>query len=198
MKTNMSIQGDKDPYYKKIISYSLRRNKYVFAVAHTLFSTFKIDVGSNLLLKTIKVDSPKRILDLGCGYGTLGIVLAGLFSEAKVTMVDKDLLAVRYSRYNCNLNKLLNAEVIGSVGVDKVPSGFYDLIVSNIPAKIGDLAIEREFILKPLKLLKPSAEYWFVVVSGLNRLIPKIGKRNNLRLKKVKKGSGHTVYKIVN
>jgi 16S rRNA G1207 methylase RsmC len=87
---------------------------------------------------------------------------------------------------------------MGSVGTEKIPPGFYDLIVSNIPAKIGDLAIEREFILKPLKLLKPNGQYWFVVVSGLNRLIPKIESRNNFNFKKVKKRKGYTVYRVVN
>ncbi len=132
----------KDSYFKKIIPYSSKQGKFKFVVANTLFSTFKIDVGSNLLLKTIKVDSPKQILDLGCGYGTLGIVLASLFPEAKVTMVDKDLLAVRYSRYNCSLNKVSNTQVMGSVGMESVPPESYDLIVSNIQEKIVDLAIE--------------------------------------------------------
>ena len=71
-----------------------------------------------------------------------------------------------------------------------------DLIVSNIPAKIGDEAIEREFILDPLEHLHPGGDYWFVVVSGLNRLIPALGRRHNLRLKEVKKRAGHTVYHI--
>jgi len=189
----------KDPYFKKIISYSFKKKKFKFVVAHTLFSTFKIDMGSNLLLKTIKVDSsPERILDLGCGYGTLGVVLATLFSKAKIIMSDKDLLAIKYSGYNCRLNKVSNVEMVGGVGIENVAFESYDLIVSNIPAKIGDLAIEQEFILKPLKLLKPGGQYWFVVVSGLNRLIPKIGSRNNLNLKKVKKRKGHTVFRVAN
>lgn len=190
------MKNHKDLYLKKTIPYSFKGKEFRFDVAHTLFSTFKIDTGSNLLLKTIEVGSPKKILDLGCGYGTLGVVLAGLFPNAKVTMTDKDLLGVKYSRYNCDLNEVSNAEVVGSVGVESVSSEFYDLIVSNIPAKIGDLAIEKEFVLEPLKLLKTGGEYWFVVVSGLNRLIPKIGMRNKLKLNKMKKGEGHTVYRI--
>ncbi|MFO7170768.1 MAG: methyltransferase, partial [Chloroflexota bacterium] len=57
-------------------------------------------------------------------------------------------------------------------------------------------ANEQEFILGPLSVLRPGGEYWFVVVSGLNRLIPGIGVKHNLRMKQVKKRSGHTVYQI--
>jgi 16S rRNA G1207 methylase RsmC len=86
--------------------------------------------------------------------------------------------------------------VIGSVGLESVPPGPYDLILSNIPAKIGDEAIEREFILGPCAQLRPGGEYWFVVISGLNHLIPRLGVRNQLRLKEIKKRSGYSVYRI--
>jgi len=185
-----------DVYFKKRIQYALKGQNFDFDVANTLFSSFKVDQGTDLLLRTIDVAIPRNILDLGCGYGVMGIVLARLFPSAQVTMSDNDLLAVRYARHNCALNNTHNTQIIGSVGLERVPSGPYDLIVSNIPAKIGDDAIEQEFILGPLERLCPGGEFWFVVISGLNRLIPKIGTRNRLKLKVVKKRSGHTVYRL--
>jgi 16S rRNA G1207 methylase RsmC len=186
-----------DVYFKKRILYTWKDQNFEFDVANTLFSSFKIDQGTDLLLRTIDVALPRHILDLGCGYGVMGIVLAHCFPDAQVTMVDNDLLAVRYARYNCALNNTPNTQVIGSVGLEQAPAGPYDLIVSNIPAKIGDDAIEQEFILAPLERLCPGGEFWFVVISGLNRLIPKIGTRNNLKLKEVKKRSGHTIYQLL-
>ncbi|MFQ6042981.1 MAG: class I SAM-dependent methyltransferase [Candidatus Poribacteria bacterium] len=186
-----------DVYFKKRISYTFKEQNFDFDVANTLFSSFKIDQGTDLLLRTLDVASPRNILDLGCGYGVMGIVLARLFPEAQVIMSDNDLLAVRYARHNCALNNTPNTQVIGGVGLEQTPLGPYDLIVSNIPAKIGDDAIEQEFILGPLERLRPGEEFWFVVISGLNRLIPKIGARNRLKLKEVKKRSGHTVYRIL-
>jgi 16S rRNA G1207 methylase RsmC len=103
---------------------------------------------------------------------------------------------VRYARHNAELNRTPNVSVIGSVGLESAPAKPFDLIVSNIPAKIGDDAIEREFVLAPLERLTPGGDYWFVVVSGLNHLIPGIGTRNRLRLKQVKKRSGHAVYHL--
>ncbi|MEX0785514.1 MAG: methyltransferase [Dehalococcoidia bacterium] len=186
-----------DPYFRRRISFAHKEHDFAFDVAHTLFSGHEVDQGTGLLLRALDADAPRSVLDLGCGYGVLGIVLARLYPEARVVLADSDLLAVRYARHNCELNELSNAEVVASVGMEDVPSGPYDLIVSNIPAKIGDEAIEREFILAPLERLGPAGAYWFVAVSGLNRLIPKLGTRNDLRLSAVRKRAGHTVYRVV-
>mgnify|MGYP001074605919 CR=1 FL=1 len=186
-----------DAYFKKRLAYSHRGQQLAFDVGHTLFSSFQVDDGSDLLLRTIEPAAPPAsILDLGCGVGVLGITLARRYPEARVLMADVNLLAVRYARHNLALNGVDNAAVGGSVGLEDVPAGPYDLIVSNIPAKIGDLAIEQEFVLGPVARLAPGGEYWFVVVSGLNHLIPRLGPRHQLRLKEVKKRSGHTVYRI--
>ena len=106
-------------------------------------------------------------------------MLAKTNPDAQVILVDKDLLAVRYSNYNIEKNRVTNATAVGSVGIEAVKDKTFDLIVSNIPAKIGDDAIEKEFILKPYSLLNPSGEYWIVVVSMLNRLIPELAKDTN-------------------
>jgi 16S rRNA G1207 methylase RsmC len=191
-----SVAPPHDIYYKKRIEYTARAGRFAFDVAHTLFSTYDIDEGTDLFLRTIEPGAPRMILDLGCGAGVIGIVLARMFPEARVVLADRDLLAVRYARHNAALNETPNVEVVGSVGLESVPPGPYDLVVSNIPAKIGDEAIEQEFILGPLALLRPEGEYWFVVVSGLNRLIPGLGVKNQLRMKQVKKRAGHAVYQI--
>jgi len=126
----------------------------------------------------------------------IGIVLARLFPEARVTSLDRDLLAVRYTRQNAALNCVANVTAIGSVGLECAPEEPADLIVANIPAKIGDDAIEREFMLEPLERLRPGGDYWFVVVSGLNHLIPNIGVRHHLKLKQIKKRAGYAVYHL--
>lgn len=185
-----------DLYFKKRIDYSLHGQPFAFDIAHTLFSSFQVDEGTDLFLRTLVAQNPQRILDIGCGCGVIGIVLARTNPQAQVISVDRDLLAVRYTRHNALLNNVNNLTAIGSVGFEHVPDGKFDLIVSNIPAKIGDEAIEREFMLDPLEHLRPGGEYWFVVVSGLNRLIPGIGVRHNLKLKQIKKRAGHAVYQL--
>lgn len=186
-----------DPYFKKEITYPFAGKKYIFDLGETLFSTFGIDHGTDVLIRAINpLENPQKILDIGCGYGPIGICMAGKFPEASVTLVDRDLLAVRYARENARKNDLSNVRVLGSVGIEEVSLEKFDLIVSNIPAKIGDEAITKEFILDPVRHLSPGGEYWFVVVNALNRLIPKVCRQHELRFSEVRNRSGHTVYKI--
>jgi 16S rRNA (guanine1207-N2)-methyltransferase len=186
-----------DIYFKKEINYKFEGKNFIFEVGETLFSTFNIDHGTDILIRSLPVFSnPQKILDLGCGYGPLGIILASKYPQAKITMIDRDLLAARYAKINIEKNNLKNAEALGSVGLEAVSNQLFDLVVSNIPAKIGDEAIIQEFILKPYTSLKPKGELWIVIVNALNRLIPRIEKQNNLKLKEVRKRKGHTVYKI--
>ena len=185
-----------DVYYKKDIIYNFLDQEFRFAIANTLFSTFDLDHGTDILIRAIIPNNPKTILDIGCGYGPLGIMLAKTNPRAEVIMVDRDLLAVRYSRYNIEKNEVTNALALGSLGVEEVKAKKFDLIVSNIPAKIGDETIAQEFILEPINCLNPDGEYWVVVVSALNRLIPKIAREHQIHIEEVRKRNGHTVYKI--
>lgn len=201
MTTMIETPTAPDHYFKKRITYTHQAHTFAFDVAHTIFSSFEIDTGSDLLLRTLALHDdtspPRHILDLGCGCGVLGIVLARRYPDATVVMADRDLLAVRYARHNSHLNDVPAVQVYGSVGVEEIPDGPYDLIVSNIPAKIGYEAIEREFLLALRERLAPGGAFWFVVVSGLNHLIPRLGNQHNLRLKEMKKRSGHTVYRML-
>ena len=193
----MAQDRQRDPYFKKQVFLTLDGEQMEFEVAHTLFASHDVDAGSRLLLRCLEHERPpQRILDLGCGYGVLGIALARRFPEASVVMADSNLLAVRYARRNIALNGITNAEAIGSVALEDLPPGTYDLIVSNVPAKIGDEAIEAEFVQGPRGRLEPGGAYWFVAVSGLNHLLKRIAGRGGTPLRQVRKRSGHTVYRL--
>jgi len=185
-----------DIYFKKEIKYRFAGRELIFDVGNTLFSTYDIDRGTDMLIRTIDFDNPQKVLDIGCGYGPLGIMLASKYPTSEVIMIDRDLLAVKYTKSNIQKNQIDNATAFGSIGIEQVEDQQFDLIVSNIPAKIGDEAITKEFILKPYQLLVDGGEMWVVVVTALNRLIPKIGRKYELNVKEVKKRKGYTVYRI--
>lgn len=94
-----------DTYFKKEITYPYKGIKFIFEVGNTLFSTFAIDHGTDMLIRHMTLNNPKTILDLGCGYGPIGIILAKTNPEAQVTMVDANLLAARYA--NSNIKKTM-------------------------------------------------------------------------------------------
>ena len=185
-----------DPYFKKEIIYPYKGIKFTFDVANELFSTFAIDHGTDMFVRHIELNNPKTILDIGCGYGPIGIILAKTNPQAEVVMVDTDLLAIRYTNLNIDKNNVENAKAIGSIGMEAVNDKTFDLITSNVPAKIGDKAITEEFILTPYNHLNTNGELWIVVVSGLNHLIPRIGAINKLDITLMRKRKGHSMYRI--
>ena len=193
----MASDEPSDPYLKKSVRLAIDGSQLEFEVAHTLFASHEVDAGTKLLLRCLQpVRPPQRILDLGCGYGVLGIALARRYPEAQVAMADSNLLAVRYARRNALLNGATNAEAVGSVGLEDVPAGEYDLIVANVPAKIGDEAIEAEFVRGPRGRLAPGGAYWFVTVSGLNHLLKRVAGAGGVPLRQIRKRSGHSVYRL--
>jgi len=113
-----------------------------------------------------------------------------------VTLVDHDLLAIRYSNQNILKNNLSNATAVSSVGMETLEDNDFDLIVSNVPAKIRDDAIAEEFIISPYNHPTQNGEIWIVVINALNRLIPKVASRHNLHLQEIRNRKSHTVYRI--
>ncbi|MCH8221971.1 MAG: methyltransferase [Chloroflexi bacterium] len=136
-----------DLFYKKTIPLRYRDTSLRFRVSQQLFSSHRIDPGTRFLLRSLEqlpVGSVRRLLDVGCGYGAIGLSLlkAGVVTEAQ--LVDRDALAVDYTRQNASLNGLENVSVHGSLGYSDVSDygakGF-DLIAANIPGKAGDRVI---------------------------------------------------------
>ncbi len=187
-----------DAYFKKRITYTLNRHQFMFDVAELLFSSHAVDVGTQFLLRQLLAlaPAPRSILDLGCGYGVIGIVLAHGYPQAQVVLSDKDLLAVEYTQRNIALNNIANASANASISIDDLPPQQYDLIVSNVPGHIGDLAIEQDFILKPVRQLAPGGRYVIVIVHPLKPLITTIAQRHQLGLDLLGDRGGHAVYAL--
>lgn len=158
-----------DIYYKKNIQYDYRGHNLDFKVAQQLFSSQVIDHGTQRLLRTFifeKIDTYNQVLDLGCGYGPIGIALKSFCPNSIVHMVDIDSLAIDYSRQNANLNNFNDIKTYASLGYDDVIDTDFDLIVSNIPAKIGEKALSH--VLKDAQFyLKPKGRVAVVVIDAI-------------------------------
>jgi 16S rRNA (guanine1207-N2)-methyltransferase len=157
------------PHFKKTVTLSLGGHRLKLRVAQDLFSSHEVDVGTRLLLRTLAVpehETRRLILDLGCGYGPIGLGLRAIGDGRVVHMVDRDALAVEYSRANAAANRLDDVEVYGSLGYADVRTSGFDLLVSNIPAKAGGPVIEH-LLLAGAGLLAPDGLVAIVVIAPL-------------------------------
>lgn len=119
------------------IKTKLLDENFDFQTTWGLFSPEKIDMGTIALLKSIKIDPDDDVLDIGCGYGPVGLALAKK-TTGVVEMIDKDFVAVQYANKNAVIHKIKNAKAYLSNGFSNVEKDKkFDLIVSNLPAKVS-------------------------------------------------------------
>lgn len=138
---------------------------------HGLFSARSIDGGSALLLRELEAVPPQaRALDLGCGYGAIGLALAARWPEAQVTLVDSDIRAVESACANIAANGLANARALLSPGLRELGDETFELIVSNLPAQAGNDALD-EILLEARDHLAEGGALVVVVVNGLRRYV---------------------------
>ena len=158
-----------------------------------LFSPREIDEGTRLLLDYVAPAEDADCLDLGCGYGPIGVTLAGLAPQGRTLMVDKDFVAVDFANRNARLNGRQNARAVLSNGFDQVDPGLrFDLIASNVPAKVGKELLAL-LLHDACARLKPGGQLYLVTINGLRQFM----KRNLTDVfgnyDKLKQGAHYTV-----
>jgi 16S rRNA (guanine1207-N2)-methyltransferase len=165
-----------DVYYHKTVAFRFWKRSLQFRTSQQLFSSHDIDAGTKFLLRTIaEAGYPPfhHILDVGCGYGPLGLTLKSLNPNSLVHLFDRDALAVEYSRQNAALNDLTDVEIYGSLGYDDVKRNDFDLIVCNIPDHAGEMVIT--YLLRETRYyLTPGGIAAIVVVAPLEDMVAKI------------------------
>lgn len=150
-----------------VFQSELKGQKLVFHSTWGLFSPKAIDEGTHLLLDHMEVAPSAHILDLGCGYGPLGLTLAKLAPRGEVHLIDKDYVAVDFAAKNAGLNHLTNTKSYLSNGFSNVDENKkFDIVVSNVPAKIGTELLQI-FLHDAYAHLNPGGQLYIVTVSGL-------------------------------
>jgi 16S rRNA (guanine1207-N2)-methyltransferase len=185
-----------DPHFKKTVTLAHAGRRLELAVAQDLFSSHEVDVGTRLLLRTLAGPGPGRrrlALDLGCGYGPIGLGLRAAGAVDAVHLVDRDALAVAYSRENAARNRLDGVEVYGSLGYDDVRTSGFDLIAANVPAKAGAPVIER-LLLDAEGLLAPGGLVAVVVVAPLAAAVAGVLERPGVEVGFRRATASYTVF----
>ena len=162
------------PWVNKEVPLRYRGANLNFSLSHGLFSSFDIDAGSKLLLKTIAqqitLDKPMEVLDGGCGTGVLGIAVGSGVPECKIDFQDRDYLSLLFSRYNAAANGVAPRHFSHGLLLQDLGEKKYDLLVSNLPAKAG-APVLKDFINRAPGFLKEKGNVCIVVVKTLSDFI---------------------------
>ena len=180
----------------RTIYYQYQEYNFSFFSDNGVFSKNKIDYGSRLLvesfLKCHLNTKEKDILDVGGGYGFIGIVIAKIM-QASVDIIDINKRAIHLCERNIELNEIKNCRVFLSniyENIDKT----YDYIITNPPIRAG-----KEVVLKILseakKHIKDNGELWFIINKDQGAKSTKKALENWYNIEIVEKSKGFLVFR---
>ncbi len=109
------------------------------------FSPNGIDTGTLAMLSETDFSQDDKVLDLGCGYGVVGILAGKLIGQERVVMCDVSESAVREAKINAELNQVPNLDIRLSDGFRNIPERDFTLILSNPPYH-ADFSVPKRFI----------------------------------------------------
>jgi len=179
------------------IVVNLLDNELTLHTRWGVFSPRSIDEGTMLLMKHIEVDVSDICLDLGCGYGPIGLALAKHCTKGEVHMIDKDFVAVELANNNAKLNNLSNAKAYFSDAFLQVPNEVkFDQVISNLPAKVGREQLSI-ILYDALDVLKPGGKITVVTINGLKNFIKNNFKSVFGNYNKLKQGQKYIVSQAI-
>jgi 16S rRNA (guanine1207-N2)-methyltransferase len=120
-----------------IIHTHLRGIHFEFLTASGVFSKKRVDLGTRLLIESMVLPQEGCVLDIGCGYGAVGIAAATFNPNLRVMMVDVNERAVRLARQNAEKNYVSNVEVRRGYLYEPVKNLVFSCVLSNPPVSAG-------------------------------------------------------------
>lgn len=184
-----------DAFDRAAVSARLLGHWFNFTTGHGLFSADAVDDGTRLLLHHLPETAPLRVLDMGCGYGALGLPVAARFPEADVLLADRDLLAVEYAGRNALAHGLGRVCCQGSLGYRDVVGADFDWVLCNVPARIGAEGVAY-LVGEGARRLRPGGELRVVVIRDLVPVVAGLEALRGWRVRRVAEGARHAVFAL--
>ena len=176
-----------------VFSQEVLGKPFEFHTTWGIFSPKELDEGSLMLLDYIDFKSDDCSIDLGCGYGVLGMTAARECPNGQHLLIDKDFVAVEYAKLNCQKNGLNNSEVLLSNGFNQVPKDKqFSLVMSNLPAKASK---EQHYLylLDAYERMQIGGRFYVVTINGLRDFMKRSFTEVFGNADKIKQGKTYTV-----
>ncbi|MGH4138440.1 class I SAM-dependent methyltransferase [Clostridium sp.] len=132
-----------------------------FNTSNEVFSPQNVDKGTSAMLSTVEFKTNDKVLDLGCGYGIVGILAAKIVGASNVVMTDVDVSAVKLASENITLNDIEGIGLYQSDGFKNIHDKEFNLILSNPPYHV-DFSVPKEFIEKGFNRLVVGGKMFMV------------------------------------
>lgn len=178
----------------RTLNYIVNNETFTFLSDNGVFSKNRIDFGTSLLLDEYLKETDKRnkkVLDVGCGYGVIGIVISKI-NDSFSTLIDVNKRSVHLTKLNIDKNKV-NAKVFYSDAYENIEDK-YDVIITNPPIRAGN-KIVLNILLNAKDHLNKNGELWCVIRKdqGANTFIKKL--KNDYTVEIIKKYKGYYIIK---
>lgn len=172
----------------------LRGRKWTFRTDRGVFAYRGIDPGTRLLIETMVVRPDDDVLDLGCGYGPVGLVAAALAPAGRAVLVDINERAVELAKENALGTGLTNIEVLHGDGCAPVVERQFDVVLSNPPIRAGRTVLRRMFH-EVYACLRSGGRFYLVArtAQGAKTLATEVAAVFG-GVREIAKGSGYRVY----
>jgi 16S rRNA (guanine1207-N2)-methyltransferase len=149
-----------------LIRTTLRGNSFEFLTASSVFSKKRVDIGTRLLIEAMELPETGAVLDVGCGYGAVGIAAAASNPRLHVVMTDVNARAVRLARKNAQKNKVPNVEVRCGFLYEPVEDLTFNCVLSNPPVSAG-METVKAIITQAPHVMAANASFQMVIRSKI-------------------------------
>ncbi|MEH7334728.1 class I SAM-dependent methyltransferase [Neobacillus drentensis] len=151
---------ESDPKYW---DFSLRNHNFRFKTDNGVFSKREVDFGSRLLIESFEMPAVEGfVLDVGCGYGPIGLSLAKTYQDRLVHMVDVNERALELAKENASLNRIDNVNIYESDRLENVKENSFAVILTNPPIRAGKKTVHDIFE-QSYEHLVTQGELWVVI-----------------------------------